>query len=109
MTKYNTQIVLAYFKERGLPEPVMEYKFLPDRKYRADFAWPDFRLLLEVEGGVFNSKAHGSVTGILRDMEKYTLAAVHGYRVLRVLPNDLCRNTTVALIKGALKWRSVEV
>ena len=64
------------FMSCGLPaEPVTEYVFCPYRKYRFDYAWPDYHVALEKEGGVFTRQAHGSVTGILRDIDKYNLAA----------------------------------
>lgn len=33
-----------------LPEPETQYKFHPKRRWRLDFAWPDFRLSVEVNG-----------------------------------------------------------
>ena len=36
----------------GLPPPVTEYRFHPERRWRADFAWPEKKLLVEVDGGV---------------------------------------------------------
>lgn len=88
--KYNPRVVIAYWRELSIPEPVQERLVVPDRKYRFDFAWPEANLAVEVEGGVFTRGAHGSISGILRDIEKYNLAAVNGWRVLRVLPQDLC-------------------
>ena len=55
-------------------------------------------IALEIEGGIFGGKeangrrykgAHSSVTGMLRDIEKYNAAAVLGWRVLRVTPDQL--------------------
>ncbi len=66
-----------------------EYLYIPDRKFRADFAWPDHRLIVEINGGVFGGRAHGSVQGILMDMERGNLATLHGWRVLRFLPKDV--------------------
>lgn len=37
--------------DAGLPEPVREFRFHPVRGWRADFAWPEHKLLLEIEGG----------------------------------------------------------
>jgi len=51
--KYNPTIVLAYFKDCGLPEPVVEHLFEVGRKFRFDFAWPAQRVALEVQGGLF--------------------------------------------------------
>lgn len=112
--KYNSKIVLAYFKEQGLPEPETEYKFHPDRKWRFDFAWVlegegafeeygvDRGLAMEVEGGVWISGRHSRGSGFVKDMEKYNEAAAMGWRVLRVQPKDLCTQATVNLVKRCL-------
>ena len=102
-TKYVPAIVIAYFKGCGLPDPVLEYKFCKDRRFKSDFAWPEHNLLLEVEGGVYTHQAHGSVSGILRDMEKNNVSVSLGYRTLRILPKELCMAETVNLIKLAME------
>jgi len=101
--KYDTKIVLAYFKQMGLPIPELEYRFHPTRKFRFDFAWPEHRLALEVEGGIFTRQAHGSIKGMLRDIEKYNLAQMNGWHVLRVIPGDLCMLKTVKMIKATMQ------
>lgn len=60
-----------------------QHPYIPGRRFRADFAWPAARLLAEVQGGVFSRQAHGSITGILADIERGNLAAINGWRVLR--------------------------
>lgn len=106
--KYNAKIVVAYFKESGLPEPQLEFKFHPERKWRFDFAWLQegldgvARVALEVEGGIWTGGAHGRGSGIARDIEKYNAAAVCGWRVLRCQPKDLCTQATVNMIKSCL-------
>ena len=102
MPKYNAKIVCSYFKECGLPPPVTEHMFCPDRKFRFDFAWPSCQVALEVEAGIFMRGAHGSVGGIKRDMEKYNLAASMGWLVLRVIPDEVCMKETVDLVKKTM-------
>ena len=87
---------------QGLPAPEREYVYAPPRKYRADFAWPSRRLLLEVEGGIYTGEAHGSVAGLLHDLARANAAACHGWRVLRVTPAQLDDLATLALIRVAL-------
>lgn len=100
--KYNPKIVLAWFHECNLPVPVLEYRFHPDRKFQFDFAWPDHKVALEVEGGIWVRGAHGRGTGIKRDIEKYNLAASNGWFVLRCVPQDLCMKQTVKLVQTAI-------
>lgn len=103
--KYNPEIVVAYFKECGLPEPELEWKFHPDRKWRFDFAWPftPQGVALEVEGGIYIRKGHATISGIKRDMEKYNAAACLGWRVLRVTPDNLCMQETIDMVKTCMK------
>lgn len=97
---YNAKIVLAYFKDCGLPEPAMEFLFAPPRKWRFDFAWR--RLALEVEGAIWTQGRHTRGSGFVKDMEKYNEAAAMGYRIIRVQPKDLCTQETVDLIYRCL-------
>ena len=75
--------LLLHIRATGIPEPLTEYKFHPQRKFRADFAWPDRMLLVEVEGGQYIRGRHQSPQGFENDCEKYNLAALEGWVVLR--------------------------
>lgn len=74
---------------RGLPPYVEEYRGIPDRKFRFDFAWLDKRVAVECEGGLYGKGGHNSVEGINRDCEKYNLATLNGWRVLRLTERSL--------------------
>ncbi len=65
----------TFCKAKRLPIPVAEYRFHPTRKWRMDWAWPDQRVALEIDGGVWVRGAHGRGTGIVRDQEKGREAA----------------------------------
>lgn len=60
---------------------------------------------VECEGGVFPNKqgksAHRSISGMLRDIEKYNLAASNGWLVLRQVPDKLCSAEMLDLIRMA--------
>ena len=71
---------LAAVRKAGLPQPVREHRYHAVRRYRLDFAWPDARLGLEVDGGIWTRGAHGRGTGIERDQWKTNLAAACGWR-----------------------------
>lgn len=70
-----------------LPEPQREYRFDPVRKWRFDFAWPEQRVAVEVNGGryAFGGGRHASD----EDYEKLRRAAALGWRVLPVSPREL--------------------
>ncbi|ENZ1199092.1 TPA: DUF559 domain-containing protein [Acinetobacter baumannii] len=60
-----------------------EYKFHPERKWRADFLITATKILIEVEGGIWSGGRHTRGKGYIGDMEKYNSAAMMGYTVLR--------------------------
>ena len=60
-----------------------QFGYIHGRKFRADFAWPAARLLVEVQGGAWSGQAHGSITGVLADIERLNIAMLNGWRVLR--------------------------
>ena len=73
----------------GLPEPVCEYVFAPPRKFRADYAWPHERVIVEQNGGIWRKGGHSPGRGLLRDYEKLNLAPVLGWRYLVYTPAQL--------------------
>lgn len=105
---YNAKIVLAYFEECGLPEPLVEFQFAAPRKWRFDFAWPfvysRFRrnVALEIQGGIFIRGRHNQGASLLKEWEKLNEAACMGWRILYCQPCDLCTLDTVHLIKRVL-------
>lgn len=81
--------------------PVDEHKFHPVRKFKFDFAFVKQKVAVEVEGGIWQKggTGHSHPMGIVRDMEKYNLAASMGWRVLRFQPKELLKTSTIELIK----------
>jgi very-short-patch-repair endonuclease len=76
-------------KAVGLPKPTAEYKFHPERKWRIDYAFPEFKLGVEQEGAVWAYGRHNRAAGFIKDMEKYNAAAEIGWRILRYQPNKI--------------------
>ena len=69
--------------DAGLPQPQRQYRFLAERHWRFDFAWPEYQLALEVEGGQWIRGRHNRGRGFEGDCEKYNAAALEGWTVLR--------------------------
>jgi very-short-patch-repair endonuclease len=86
----------------GIAEPEREYQFLEDRKFRFDFAWLRHKVALEVEGGIWINGGHSTGYGIERDMEKYNLAQINGWTVLRVSSGHIRRGEVGELLKKVL-------
>lgn len=89
----------------GIGGWVREYEFLPGRKFRADFAWPELGVLVEVEGGSFRSR-HREAAGFARDLEKYNGAALLGYLVLRFDSKMVKGGTAAQTIASCLQTRA---
>lgn len=83
-----------------LPHPVPEYQFHSTRKWSIDFAWPKFKLALEVEGGVYQEQGggHRSVSGFESNLEKYNALAVDRWYLIRVTPEMLGLRNGKAII-----------
>jgi hypothetical protein len=92
-----------FFALHGLATPVAEYRFHPERRWRFDLAWPEYRLALEIEGGLWVGGRHNSPQGFFRDLEKYNAAAVLGWRILRVTPKAVGTLVTIQLVRDAMK------
>lgn len=78
------QLIDPLVHEEVIPQPEREYHFLlPVRRFRADFAWPDWKLVVEIQGGIWKRGRHGRGTGIVNDYERVNEAAIQGWTVLQ--------------------------
>lgn len=66
------------------PPPRREHKFMENRDFRLDYAWPDRKLAVEVQGMVHRIRER-----FLRDVEKLAMAQIHGWKVLLVAGQDV--------------------
>ena len=87
----------------NLPTPQAEYRFHPKRKWRFDFCWPDHKVALEQEGGVWVRGRHSRGTGMVKDMEKYNEATALGWRVIRCTPQQVQDGTAFQWVSRVLK------
>lgn len=88
----------------GMPLPHVEHPVVDGRRWRFDYAWPDRKVALEVEGGAFTRGRHTRGQGFVNDLEKYSEAAIAGWCVVRVTPADLLTRG-VELARRALEAR----
>ena len=102
MTDLETFLLLL-IRTAGLPIPEPQYR-IPPRKYRYDFAWPEAKLLVEVQGGIWMDKSgHNTGYGLHRDYEKVNYASLNGWKILQVDKQMIEDGTAIRLIEEALE------
>lgn len=72
----------------SIPEPIEEYKFCEDRRWRFDYAWVKYHVALEIEGGLWSGGRHNRPVGYQKDMEKYNRAGFDNWVVFRFTPEQ---------------------
>lgn len=97
----------GFWERRGIPEPFVELKFHPTRKWRFDFAWrtekyKEGAIAVEIEGGIWNYGGHVRGSGFLRDAEKYNEATRLGWRIYRFTPQQMETKETAEFLKSVL-------
>lgn len=60
-----------------------EHMFHGERKWRFDWALPDLKVAIEFEGIISEKSRHTTIVGYTGDAEKYSAAAILGWKVLR--------------------------
>lgn len=87
-SKWTPSDKFAYTWEQHAPEggePELEYTFVEDRNWRFDYAWPQFKVAVEIQGfgrgGV--GGGHQLQARMMNDNEKHNQALELGWAVLR--------------------------
>ena len=62
---------------------IYEYKFDSVRKFKFDYANLRLKIAIEMEGGIYTGTGHAKTGRYLKDMEKYNMAQIKGWIVLR--------------------------
>lgn len=92
-----------------LPPISRHFKFALSigRRWEADFACEEYRVLIEIDGGVWRKGggAHSRPTNILRDMRKSNDAALLGWAPLRFSPAEVKSGDAIAFLQRVLRAR----
>ena len=98
------ELLATQMKWLELPQPIREHMFdqLTGRKWRFDFAWIEQKVAAEVEGGIHNRGRHVRAEGYEDDCEKYNLAVLQGWRILRFTADMVYGGRAVALLEAIL-------
>lgn len=118
------ETLALHIRAAKLPEPVREYRFAAEhvgagkgskqrlidaglRDFRFDFAWPELRVAVEVDGGMYIKGGHTSGTGASRDREKDDQAMRLGWSIYRCTPAMIKRGRAVETIEILLSMARV--
>lgn len=94
----------------GLPMGELQYPVCEGRQFRFDRAWPDQRVAVEVQGGIWMAKGrHNTGEGIEDGCFKASLAAATGWRLLPLTEKMIESGDAVRLIAQALGIEIEEV
>ena len=87
-----------------------EYRVVPDRRWRFDYAYPDLRIGIEVHGGIWVRGGHTRGTGFIKDREKFNRAAIAGWLVLEfpIITTNTLPADCVEQILAAIQVRTKE-
>lgn len=91
-----------------LPTPVREYVFAPPRKYRFDYAWPDIKMAVEIDGGIWTKGRHTRGKGFEADCLKIALAIQNGWRVYRFSTGQVNKMVAIDFIEKEFSLLSFE-
>lgn len=83
-----------------------EHLFHGVRKWRFDFAFPDRKLALEVDGGTWTGGRHTRGTGYEEDCRKFAEAAILGWRVIRATGDHVRSGIALQWVERALALES---
>ena len=96
------KLLISHMVALKLPEYQAEYRFDAFRRWRFDFAWPDLKLAVEVEGGTWAGGRHTTGSGFEKDCEKYNSAAAQGWTVLRYTGGLIKSGAAIQQIEAVL-------
>lgn len=102
MNGENERLLYEILNEQYPGQWQNEFKVIEGRKFRFDCANPTLKIAIEIEGGLWLTGRHNRPLGMIQDMEKYNLAVVEGWKVLRYAPETI-RKTPWKLIADVRK------
>lgn len=83
-----------------------EYMFAkPERQWRSDVAWPEAKVALEINGGIWQMGRHNNPAGYLKDLEKGNGYAVRGWLLFQAPWNWIEDGRLIPLIVSTINGR----
>lgn len=96
-------------QEAGIDGYERNVRFIPKRKFEADFYFPDLMVALECDGGVWLPKGgHTSGEGYTKDRERDMEALLHGIQTVRFTSSQINSGYAIEKFQKYLEIRKQE-
>lgn len=92
-------LVLHFSQLRGYKR---QFRFHANRRWRFDFAWPQYKIAVEAEGGTWIGGAHTRGKHYESDCAKYNTAALCGWMVGRFTTDMIKRGEALIWVEEAI-------
>lgn len=93
----------AQLQERGITGYVRQAKFIPKRKFAADFYFPDLKLCVEIDGGTYLANSgHTSGAGYESDRSRDCVAILNGILTVRYTTKMVNSQAAVAHLEALI-------
>jgi very-short-patch-repair endonuclease len=89
--------------QSGIKGYEREHRFAPPRRFRFDFAFPEKMIAVEIDGGLWGYGRHNRPQGMMKDNEKFNLAASLGWRILKFDTSKVRSGEAIKTIEEVLK------
>jgi very-short-patch-repair endonuclease len=102
MKKNEAELLLGIHLREHFPTASIEreYRFSTLREWRFDYAISVLNLAFECEGGLWINGRHSRGSGYQEDLDKYNVAAIMGWRVIRFSVDDINKGRDLQILKG---------
>ena len=95
--------------EAELPMPESEVKILPPRRWRVDFCWTEYELVVEIDGGGYVHGRHHRPAGYDADAEKLNAIASAGWCIFRFTPKMIRSGLAIRTVEEYFdRWHSID-
>jgi len=92
-------------KAAKLPAPETEHRFHPVRRWRFDFAWREYMVAAEIQGGTFTQGRHTRGVGYQADCDKLNAAQLLGWVVFHGTAKTVKSGELLDFVTKAIKRR----
>ena len=94
-----SELFALQLRMSSVPKPDQELRFHNVRRWRFDFAWPDYKIAAEIDGATYTQGRHTRGAGYEKDCEKLNTAILCGWQVFRFTSGQVQSGYAIETIK----------